>query len=68
MKLKEVSKSKQVLIRRGVLALTLAFYLFVAWTIFYSPIDDWRWSLDEIGLRWWLEGTYNSRYAGNFSP
>ena len=66
MKLKEVSKSKQVLIRRGVLALTLAFYLFVAWTVFYSPIDDWRWSLDEIGLRWWLEGTYNSRYAGNF--
>lgn len=52
--------------RRAVLAAVLAFYLFVAWTVFYSPIDDWRWSLDEIGLRWWLEGIYNNRYAGNF--
>ena len=70
MKLQELSTSsatkKQILVRRAVLAVTLAFYLFVAWTVFYSPIDDWRWSLDEIGLRWWLEGVYNNRYVGNF--
>ena len=70
MKLQELSTSsatkKQILVRRTVLAVTLAFYLFVAWTVFYSPIDDWRWSLDEIGLRWWLEGVYNNRYVGNF--
>lgn len=53
-------------VRRAVLAAVLLWCLFVGWTVFYSPIDDWRWSLDEIGLRWWLEGIYNNRYVGNF--
>ena len=53
-------------VRRAVLAAVLLWCLFVGWTVFYSPIDDWRWSLDEIGLRWWLEGVYNNRYVGNF--
>ena len=53
-------------VRRLVLAAVLLWCLFIGWTVFYSPIDDWRWSLDQLGLRWWLEGTYNNRYAGNF--
>ena len=56
----------QTAVRRAVLCAVLLFDLFIAWTVFYSPIDDWRWSIDEIGLRWWLEGIYNNRYAGNF--
>ena len=44
----------QTAVRRAVLCAVLLFDLFIAWTVFYSPIDDWRWSIDEIGLRWWL--------------
>ena len=48
-----------------VLALLLAFWLFVAWSIPYSPIDDFQWGMED-GLRWWLGGLLNGRYVGNF--
>ena len=52
--------------RWAVLTAALVFYLFLGWTVFYSPIDDWRWGIDSIGLDWWLNAVYNRRYAGNF--
>ena len=48
------------------LAAVLAYYLWIAWAVPYSPIDDMQWGLDEPGLRWWLGGELNGRYAGNF--
>ena len=42
----------------------LLFDLYVAGTVFYSPLDDWQWSMD-TGI-WWLEtGVLNGRYMGN---
>ena len=48
-----------------VLALLLAFWMFVAWSIPYNPIDDFQWGMED-GLRWWLGGLLNGRYVGNF--
>ena len=47
-----------------VLALLLAFWMFVAWSIPYNPIDDFQWGMED-GLRWWLGGLLNGRYVGN---
>ena len=56
---------RQVLLRRFVLVFSLIFYLFLAWSVPYSATDDWLWGMEE-GLRWWLGGMLNGRYAGNF--
>lgn len=54
--------------RRGLtwaaLAVTLAFYLFVAWSVPCGPVDDFQWGLPQ-GVRWWLYGLLNGRYMGN---
>ena len=51
--------------RRLVLAAALLFDLFLALAVPYSSTDDWLWGMEE-GLRWWLGGLLNGRYAGNF--
>lgn len=56
--------SKQTALRRTVLAGVLLFDLYIAWTVFYSPLDDWQWSMD-MGIQWWLSGMLNGRYMGN---
>ena len=56
---------RQVLLRRFVLVFSLIFYLFLALSVPYSATDDWLWGMEE-GLRWWLGGMLNGRYAGNF--
>lgn len=48
----------------SVLALLLAFWMFVALCIPYCPIDDFQWGMEQ-GLRWWLGGLLNGRYVGN---
>ena len=42
-----------------------AFFFFIAWAVPYSPVDDLQWGMEE-GLHWWLDGSLNSRYVGNF--
>lgn len=49
----------------AVLGAALAFFLFLAYTTPYSPVDDLQWGMEE-GLRWWLGGLLNGRYVGNF--
>lgn len=56
--------AKQSALRRAVLAVVLLFDLYIAWTVFYSPLDDWQWSMD-MGIQWWLSGMLNGRYMGN---
>lgn len=56
--------SKQTALRRAVLAGMLLFDLYIAWTVFYSPLDDWQWSMD-VGLWWLVTGVLNGRYMGN---
>ena len=56
--------SKQTALRRAVLAGMLLFDLYIAWTVFYSPLDDWQWSMD-TGLWWLVTGVLNGRYMGN---
>lgn len=56
--------SKQTALRRAVLAGMLLFDLYIAWTVFYSPLDDWQWSMD-VGLWWLTTGVLNGRYMGN---
>ncbi len=54
--------------RLGIAALMAAVLLFdlaIAWAVPYSATDDLLWGMEE-GLRWWLDGTLNGRYAGNF--
>ncbi len=48
-----------------VMAVMLAFYLFLAWSTPYSAIDDLEWGLD-VGVHWLRDGSLNSRYVGNF--
>ena len=56
--------TRQTALRRTVFAGILLFDLYVAGTVFYSPLDDWQWSMD-IGI-WWLKtGVLNGRYMGN---
>ena len=56
--------TRQTALRRTVFAGMLLFDLYIAGTVFYSPIDDWQWSMD-TGI-WWLEtGVLNGRYMGN---
>ena len=52
-------------VRRLALAAVLLFDLFLALAVPYSSTDDWLWGMEE-GLRWWLGGLLNGRYAGNF--
>lgn len=47
------------------LTILLVFWLFIAWSVPYSSVDDFQWGLEE-GLRWWLGGLLNGRYVGNF--
>lgn len=49
----------------GVLLATLAFSLYLAASVPYSATDDWQWGMEE-GIRWWLSGSLNGRYGGNF--
>ena len=56
--------SKQTALRRVILAAVLLFDLYVARAVFYSPLDDWQWSMD-MGIEWWLSGMLNGRYVGN---
>ena len=56
--------TKQAVLRRTVLAGALLFHLYIAWTVFYSPLDDWQWSMD-VGLWWLVTGVLNGRYMGN---
>ena len=56
---------RPVLLRRLALAAILLFDLFLALAVPYSSTDDWQWGMEE-GLRWWLDGLLNGRYAGNF--
>ena len=56
--------AKQTALRRAVLAGMLLFDLYIAWTVFYSPLDDWQWSMD-VGLWWLVTGVLNGRYMGN---
>lgn len=49
----------------GVLLAALAFSLFLAASVPYSATDDWQWGMEE-GVRWWLSGSLNGRYGGNF--
>ena len=49
----------------AVLLAALLFSLFLAWSVPYSATDDWLWGMEE-GLGWWLGGTLNGRYGGNF--
>ena len=57
--------SRQTAVRRLALAAVLLFDLFLALAVPYSSTDDWLWGMEE-GLRWWLGGLLNGRYAGNF--
>ena len=57
-------QTKQAILRRAVLAGVLAFHLYAAWAVFYSPLDDWQWSMD-TGIWWLVTGVLNGRYAGN---
>ena len=56
--------AKQTALRRAVLAGALLVHLYLAWTVFYSPLDDWQWSMD-VGLWWLTTGVLNGRYMGN---
>lgn len=56
--------AKQTALRRAVLAGMLLFDLYIAWTVFYSPLDDWQWSMD-VGIWWLVTGVLNGRYMGN---
>ena len=47
------------------MAAVLLFDLAIAWAVPYSATDDFLWGMEE-GLHWWLDGTLNGRYAGNF--
>lgn len=49
----------------GVLLAALAFSLYLAASVPYSATDDWQWGMEE-GVRWWLSGSLNGRYGGNF--
>ena len=49
----------------AVLGAALLFFLFLGYATPYSPVDDLQWGMEE-GLRWWLGGLLNGRYAGNF--
>lgn len=49
----------------GVLLAALAFSLYLAASVPYSATDDWQWGMEE-GIRWWLSGSLNGRYGGNF--
>lgn len=42
----------------------LLFWIYIAFSVPYTH-DDWDWGL-EVGLRQWLTGAVNSRFAGNF--
>lgn len=48
----------------AVLAVTLLFYLFLAWAVPYSTTDDLQWGMEQ-GVRWWRYGLLNGRYVGN---
>lgn len=50
----------------ALMAAVLLFDLAIAWAVPYSATDDYLWGMEE-GLRWWLDGTLNGRYAGNFT-
>ena len=56
--------TRQTVLRRVLLACILIFDLYVGHTVFYSPLDDWQWSMD-MGIQWWLTGMLNGRYVGN---
>ena len=56
--------AKRTVLRRVFLACVLIFDLYVGHTVFYSPLDDWQWSMD-MGIEWWLSGMLNGRYVGN---
>lgn len=56
--------AKQTVLRRVFLVCMLLFDLYVAHAVFYSPLDDWQWSMD-MGIQWWLTGMLNGRYVGN---
>ena len=48
----------------GLLVVLLVFWMVLAWSVPYGPIDDFQWGMED-GLRWWREGLLNGRYAGN---
>ena len=56
------SSSRALLV--GALVVLLLLSLVLAWVVPYSATDDWQWGMEE-GIRWWLGGLLNGRYAGN---
>lgn len=60
-----VGLSKRSSAETALLLGALVFYLYIAWSVPYSTTDDLQWGMDQ-GLRWWLQGSLNSRYVGNF--
>lgn len=60
-----VGLSKRSSAETALLLGALVFYLYIAWSVPYSTTDDLQWGMDQ-GLRWWLQGSLNRRYVGNF--
>ena len=56
--------TKRILVFRWLIcAVVLFYYIWMAAQIPYAH-DDWAWGV-QTGLRWFLEASINSRYAGN---